>query len=298
MRFPGFIGPSYTLNSKSIDAQRCVNLYPQLIESGTGKEAEQYCLLGTPGLELVASVGEGPIKNIFSIPDTGYIFVVSGDRFYRILAGAWSVEEIGSFGFNGVLPIGIAYNGTHLLIVDGIYAYTYDVENDVFAYHPDSSPNEFFEEGTGDFPTTSIVTYQDGYFIIGENVSQNFYLSGLNSTDFDWTAVAQAEGSHDNNIKIVSYNRDLWIFGRDSIEIWNNTGNADFAFERNNNAFIEHGCIAQHSVAKINDEVFWLGKDRNGSSVVYRSRGFNPERVSTHAIENALKNFGKHSLRL
>ena len=63
-RFTGFIGPSYTLGSVNIDCQRCVNLYPELNEVGTGKEQEIASLVGTPGLETLVTLGAGPIRGM------------------------------------------------------------------------------------------------------------------------------------------------------------------------------------------------------------------------------------------
>ena len=61
MRFRGFNGPSYTLASVNADCQRCVNLYPEVNELGTGPEQEVTSLVSTPGLRLLCDLG-GPIR--------------------------------------------------------------------------------------------------------------------------------------------------------------------------------------------------------------------------------------------
>lgn len=50
MKLQGFIGPAYQLKSVAVDAQRCVNLYPETIESGMGKGQQVAYLRSTPGL--------------------------------------------------------------------------------------------------------------------------------------------------------------------------------------------------------------------------------------------------------
>jgi hypothetical protein len=50
-------------------------------------------------------------------------------------------------------------------------------------------------------------------------------------------------------------------------------------------AFNEIGCIAAYSVAKLDNGLFWLGADARGNGIVYRSKGYSGERVSTHAVE-------------
>ncbi len=67
-KLQGFIGPAYTLDSTNVDAQRCVNLYPEVIESGNGKEGQQVYLKSTPGLASVITVGDGPIRMVHRIP--------------------------------------------------------------------------------------------------------------------------------------------------------------------------------------------------------------------------------------
>ena len=45
-----------------------------------------------------------------------------------------------------------------------------------------------------------------------------------------------------------------------------NTGDPDQPIQRMNGAFLEHGCAAPHSVAKLDNTVFWVGKDANGQA--------------------------------
>jgi hypothetical protein len=74
-----------------------------------------------------------------------------------------------------------------------------------------------------------------------------------------------------------------------------NTGTADFPFERSGNTFIEHGCAAAGTVAKLDNTVFWLGQDDRGGLVVWRAQGYTPTRISTHAIEHAIQGYGTFS---
>ena len=92
MKFTGFIGPAYTLKSVSVDAQRCINLYPEKIESGNGKEGSIAYLKSTPGLELLLTVGAGPIR-LTHVDSIGRILVVSGNKLYRVARRAnWKIS--------------------------------------------------------------------------------------------------------------------------------------------------------------------------------------------------------------
>ena len=67
--------------------------------------------------------------------------------------------------------------------------------------------------------------------------------------------------------------------------------NPDFPFERVQGGFIEYGCVAPASLAKIKGVVFWLGRDAFGQGVVYLAQGMTPQRISTHAIEQAIAGY-------
>ena len=57
----GLIGPSYTLDSISAEAQKCMNWYPEVIESGAGRGPMRLC--ATPGIKkfaFQAKLSEGP----------------------------------------------------------------------------------------------------------------------------------------------------------------------------------------------------------------------------------------------
>ena len=97
MKLTGFVGPSYTLDSVNVDCQRCVNLYPEIIESGTGKDAQNIYLKHTPGLELLLTVGAGPIRCVHT-DSAGHIFVVSGNQVFQLLfiGGIWSTSILGT----------------------------------------------------------------------------------------------------------------------------------------------------------------------------------------------------------
>lgn len=96
MKLDGFIGPAYTLDSVNVDCQRCVNLYPEVIESGRGKEGQVAYLRGTPGLKKIANVGDGPIR-LIHVDSIGRIFVVSGNKLYVL-----STKKDWRFIFNPV----------------------------------------------------------------------------------------------------------------------------------------------------------------------------------------------------
>ena len=137
-----------------------------------------------------------------------------------------------------------------------------------------------------------VVTHES---IFNRATTGQFFISGLNDVTFDALDIATAEGSPDDLVGIISDHRDLWLFGTKTTEVWFNSGNADFPFERIQGAFIEHGCAAAFSIAKMNNTVFWLGQDDKGKGVVYMATGYQPQRISTHAVEQAIQGYSNIS---
>jgi hypothetical protein len=85
------------------------------------------------------------------------------------------------------------------------------------------------------------------------------------------------------------------LFGTDSVEVWYDAGLADFPLARIQGAFNEIGCVAAFSIAKLDNGLFWLGTDARGQGIVYRANGYTGQRVSTHAIEYAIAQYGNIS---
>lgn len=278
MRFVGFIGPSYTLRSVNVDCQRCINLYPELNEIGSGKEREVAALVQTPGLDELVDLGTGPIRGEWTASN-GELFVVSRNKLYRI-STAWAATELGTLSSTSG-PVSMADNGLHLMVVDGEFGYVWTFQSSSFALITDE-----------DFLGADMVSYQDGYFITNVPDTGQFQITGLNSVDFDALDIATSEGNPDVIVGHVSDHRDLWMFNKNTTEVFFNSGNADFPFERIQGAFIEHGCAAAFSIQKMSNTVYWLGRDDKGAGIVLKAQGYQPQRISTHAVEQAIQSYG------
>ena len=520
MKFNGFIGPAYTLESPNVDAQRCVNMFPVKIESGSGKGAQQYYLHATPGLEQLTTIGDGPIRCIH-VDAIGRKFVVSGTKLYRFAkntewafslktaeASATSVTQasgidtgtdivtttsnnfywtglkvllsssvtmptglssgteyyiiavsdstfklatslanaiagtavditaVGSgtmtvtpYTFNNALfnvparvqninnsvdvnystntitvsssdfvadtdffytglklkvysigtplPTGLVqgtdyyviklttttfqlaesmtdastgtaidltevsgtwsgqvvkfniisnddatfltstgkvsaasdslggdkYNGS-TIFTDGTYNYILLDDSTQNSTSSSSFPLNptFFQMGQGgdpsNFPTgpqSTHVAWIDGFFILNEVDTNKFYTTNLADYIIDALNFSSSEGSPDKVLGLIAVNRNLFVFNEKTIEIYVNTGNADFPFERIQGAYIEIGLKAKYSLAKLPGTVFWLGRSEQGDNIVFMAGGLSPQRISTHAIEYAISTYADPS---
>jgi hypothetical protein len=169
----------------------------------------------------------------------------------------------------------MADNGTQLFIAANPLGYIYNANTDVFQQITDP-----------DFPGAGTVGYIDGYFVFNEPNSQKIWVTSLlDGTSIDPLEFASAEGNPDNVVAIFVDHREVWVFGTNSTEVWYDAGLLDFPLTRIQGAFNELGCAAPYSIAKMDNQVYWLGKDARGQGIVYRAAGYIGQRVSTHAIE-------------
>lgn len=267
-----FVGGTYQMEATSFDHQRCVNLYAIMSESGTSKSVA--ALRGTSGLEEFCTIGGGSIRG--GIESAERAFFVSGDSFYEVLNDGTSVLR-GTLD-TAVGLVDLQENPTQIMIIDGLYGYIFNKTTDTFTKITDV-----------DFPIPSDLTFQDGYFIITEADSAKFWISGLNNGltwgSLDFTTV---ESSPDNLVGIISDKSNLWLFGTKSTEIFQNTGNAIFPFQRLNGAYLETGCAAQGTIKLLDNAIIWMGTDENGDAIIWRSNGYNAQRISTQAIERKI----------
>ncbi len=135
--------------------------------------------------------------------------------------------------------------------------------------------------------------YLDGYFIVLRPNSNQINISGLlNGLSWDELDFAIRSGGQDRVVTIFADHQELWLMGQKTIEVWYNSGNAGFPFERIQGSFIDEGIIAPWSVAKGAGAILWLAGDDRGAGWVMAATGYQPRRVSTFAVEYAIGTYG------
>jgi len=272
------LGASYVARSVNAADNRLVNLFPEATADG-GKTAGFFNR--APGLKFQQAIGTGPIRALWAHQTNGSDFyVVSGIEFYKVTGLTSTPTLLGLVSGTG--PVSIADNGTQMFLACNPDGFIYNEVTNVFAKITDP-----------DFPGAVTVGYLDGYFVFNEPNSQKVWVTELlDGTSVDPLDFASAEGSPDGLVAINVDHREAWLFGTDSIEVWYDAGLADFPLTRIQGAFNEIGCVAAFSIAKLDNALFWLGTDARGQGIVYRANGYTGVRVSTHAIEYAIAQYG------
>lgn len=272
------LGSAYVARSVNAADNRMVNLYPEIVPEG-GKEAA--FLQRAPGLRLLTTVGTGPIRGLNSF--NGNLYVVSGESLYKV-DSTYVVTLIGTVSGSSA-PVSMANNGTQLFVACNGPSFVYN--SSTLAFGAITDP---------DFPGALTVSYLDGYFVFIEPSSQRVWVTALNDpTSIDPLDFASAEGDPDGLISSIVDHSQVWLFGTSSVEVWYNSGNADFPLQRIEGAFNEIGCAATFSVAKLDNSLFWLGQDARGQGIIYRANGYTGQRVSTHAVEWQIQQYADMS---
>ena len=267
------IGGFYKDDALPWSVQDTVNLLPVAAEvDGTRTPTK---LRTPPGLRPFVNIGDGPDYAIRGMHDVeGALFVVSGSRLYRISNTGVAIP-CGTIP--GVGRVSMAHNqitgGNELLVVNGDAGYVWNTVTETFARVSD--------EG---YPGAFIADYIDSYLAQVEPFGRYWFHSDLaDAMSYNTLDRAESEAAPDRIVSLLSAHLEVWVFGERTIEVFENVGAGTGTFQ-NKRVAIEHGCAGRFTPAKLDNGIFWLGND----GVVYRANGYQPQRISTHAIERAI----------
>ncbi|NOV28013.1 hypothetical protein E5S69_31500 [Cupriavidus necator] len=274
-RFPLTTG-AYTARSLIAAAQRQVNLYA---EANPSDSPVPFTYYGTPGKAVWSTIpGAGPVRCLYTAMN-GVLFGVRGAKVYRYASG-W-VEAgtlVTTYG-----PVIASDNGIHAVFVDGTTT------------APTVKLSDFtIGQMAGDgWYGAEFVAFVDGRLIFNRPGTQQWYWTGLYALTLDPLDFASAEGVPDELVSLLVDHREIWLFGARSTEKFYSSGGSDSPFARLNGVFIEQGIAAKYSAASINNAIVWLGANDQGGGIVWMSGGGDPQRISTHAMEEELRTYAR-----
>lgn len=245
-----------------------------LVERQPQEAKSQTPLFNCPGIAAwLTSAREGaspalPCRGMIEFH--GFAYAVLGDQLWRLDATGIPVQVGGTVLIPGTSPVGMANNGVQLIIVNGLAGWTFDTDHGLQ------------QITAAAFYAANSVIFMDGYFILNRRDTNEFFLSALyDGRTYGGLDFATAEGQAGTVTAVVQNLELLYILTSSHIELWYNSGAADFPFQRYPGSVIPYGCIAPHSVVKQDGAVFFMGADK----IFYRLNANQPVRISTHAIE-------------
>lgn len=136
------------------------------------------------------------------------------------------------------------------------------------------------------------LSYQDGFGLAASILTNQIWQSNLlDLSTWDALNFSSADSTSTFILGIYEKQREQWIFKSDCIEVWVNAGLSGFAFQRLQGVFIEEGLASPYSVGKMNNALIWLSQNVEGYCQIRLAESYEPERISTHAIEQQISQY-------
>lgn len=205
----------------------------------------------------------------------------------------------------GFTPSG--YNGSYTVTVTGATTLTFVMNSDpgactVIGTYTNPTFVQIATTGSATgFPSNpNTVTFLSGQFVISINSSGRFYTSGNANVAYDglyWEALrfANAESNPDPIVAVWANSGQLNLLGTLSSEFWGNSGALDFQFSAIQGAANEWGLAARWSVAKYDNSIACLIRNRMGQVMVAKMNGYIPQKISTPDVDAKINGYASTS---
>jgi hypothetical protein len=276
---------SYPHPSDPLSSKRLLNLY---VESAPADSRTATPLISSPGLLPQIVVGTGPILAV-NDQYPGVWYMVSGGTAWRVRStdAGLVADSLGGVGTTSGATAIPPYARMVTIAVDNISAVFCVPPNAYTCGHNAGDPLNALG---GTFPGASTVTALDGYYIFSAYPPNGqFFISQIfDPLDFDALDYATADAIPNNLLRVVTHRSDLWLFGDSGMEIWYDTGAADFPFRRRPGGTLEFPPSSYMTIGHGDKSLFWLGQQ----NIVYRTNNYDVTRISTHGIEAKIREIG------
>lgn len=138
------------------------------------------------------------------------------------------------------------------------------------------------------------IAFIEGWLIFNQPGTRTFYTNAPvpYTLTFAGAFYALKDSSTDNLITLIENNREAWLVGERTSEVWYNAGGANFAFSRLPGIGPQIGSSAKHSIVRVGNNLGWLARiGESGENVVILTEQYGWRRVSTHAVEHAISGY-------
>ncbi len=279
------ISAAYSGRSIIASGQECVNLFAEINQRDPQAPA-QVTYYPTPGTVLYVDPNfAGTARGAYRT-SIGTAYYVVGPNVYFVLNNQ-TVVLIGNVA-DRLSQIYMVDNGLVVVLVDGVNGYVIDMSSSAFAQITD--PN---------FYGADFVVLLDTFFVFNRPATNQFYISVSNADytllstvgAFDPLDIAAKAGFNDPIVGIASVHRELWLIGNLTTEVWIGTGAADFYFQQQQGAYINHGCAAAYSIVTMDVLVFFIMQDLQGNGIVVQGQGYDVTEISTPRIVEEFKSY-------
>lgn len=143
------------------------------------------------------------------------------------------------------------------------------------------------------FLGASRIAFIEGWLIFNQPGTRTFYTNAPipYTLTFAGAFYALKDSSTDNLVTLMENNRELWLIGERTTEVWYNAGGTSFAFSRLPGVGPQMGCSAQHSICRVGPNLMWLAQNEQGQNIVVMTNQYTVVAVSNHGVENAISGY-------
>lgn len=287
----------YLSESLPISAQECTNFYPNIPQTST---VTNQSLFGTPGLTEIATANTLNEFNRGLHVFDGIPYAVNGNNLYRIDR---SFNAFGEASFNAV-QVGTGIFGSERVFMSDngplnsgggagqlcIIVPESDVQFNAFIF---TIAGGLVQISDVDFdgPVNGLA-YVDGFFLFTKKSGNKFFISNLRdgltylATDF-----ADAEVDPDPIRAPFILKNEVYIFGSQTFEPFQNVGGGGFPFVRIEGAVQDKGIDAPASVIEIDGNMSFIGSADGEQPAIWLTNGGKPQKISTTAIDNQIRQY-------
>ncbi len=253
-------------------------------------------LVQMPGYKKVIDTGNG-LKGrcIYSSARGNFLIAVIGNEVFKIqgpetFLNYQRIFSLDTYSGDVSIDENLAYQ---IAICDGSSLW-------IYYWGPDPSVPRVtkavlpINTNTGVSIVPGYVTYHDGYFIVPDTSSGDWYLSKPNDgTTWNWGAgntyvfssIQTKATSAEAVLRAPGKGNLIYVFGQTVTELWNDVGTQIFPYQRNNSVSIDYGCISSNTIASMDEYVAFLGANEKAGPVILVSAGGPFEHISTDGID-------------
>jgi hypothetical protein len=234
----------------------------------------------------------------------GYYYLLSGVPFPNAFSGSLSIGSP-TITFPGALPNGLIVASTPTLtdtggvIPPGTTVMSVDTIGLTLTMSAPATGNSFTDTVTLTIPVFGQITdpgfppnpqrlwFIEGWLGVNQGGTRSWQTTGPAPYSILFPALFQAlkDSSSDNLVTMYENNREAWLIGERTSEVWFNSGGTNFSFSRIPGVGPQIGCSAVHSITRAGPQLCWLGRNEQGQNIVVVTSQYSWEKISTAAID-------------
>lgn len=277
---------TYEDYSLTVSSQQCTNMFPVYPTTGGYTEAVLY---NSPGIISRLDLGSSE-KGRGQIEFQDKMYTVSGRTLYRIdrksLGGTITYVQTDVGTIQGSGHVWLAKNSTQIcIVVPGVIAYIYTEDNGVVEIRDAN-----FKSFSDTYGAPLAVVYINSYFVF-TNPEIIFQSEPNNGLEYDATKFGTAEMDPDKIVAPFVFRNQLYVFGTDLTEIYDDVGGNGFTFIREQGYVLDKGLASPFAVVECEESFMFMGGSASESHAIWRVEKNTPTKMSTSAIDRVIQKY-------